>query len=502
MKASNNRAKAIMIQGTMSNVGKSWVTAGLCRVFSQDGYRVAPFKSQNMALNSFVTADGLEMGRAQAMQAEAAGIAPCVEMNPVLLKPMSDTGSQVIVYGESIGTHKAADYFRLKTQLIPEIERAYDVLSRQFDIIVLEGAGSPAEINLRQQDIVNMGMAKLAKSPVLLVGDIDRGGVFASLYGTLALLEPDERAYVKGLLINKFRGDRAILEPGLAQLESLTKTPVLGVLPHLNLHLDEEDSLSRDFRNGNGTAALDLVVIRFPHMANFTDFTPLEGMDGVSVRYVAHLETLGHPDLIFLPGTKNTMGDLVWMRETGLETAVKKAVSHGTPVFGICGGYQMLGERLCDPEHTEYGGDLPGMGLLPLRTTFRSEKTRRQVTGSFGAADGILSPLSGIEWQGYEIHMGQTEGSGAAEFTRNYDGSGNGMFQGNVYGTYVHGVFDREAVCGAFLDALAQHKGVCLHMEEFQGGKAYRESQYDQLADAIRENVSLRNIYDILEAGI
>lgn len=502
MKANGHRAKAIMVQGTMSNAGKSWLTAGLCRVFRQDGYRVAPFKSQNMALNSFVTRDGFEMGRAQVMQAEAAGVEPCVEMNPILLKPTSDVGSQVMVHGESIGTMNAADYFRFKTKLIPEIRNAYDFLSERYDIIVLEGAGSPAEINLKQQDIVNMGMAKLVGAPVLLAGDIDRGGVFAALYGTLALLEPDERDYVKGLLINKFRGDRAILQPGLEQLEALTHTPVVGVLPYLNLHLDEEDSLSRGLAAVPYQAVLDLAVIRFPRMANFTDFAPLEWADGVQVRYVTQVRELGNPDLIFLPGTKNTMGDLAWMRESGLEAAVHKAVSQGIPVFGICGGYQMLGESLHDPVHTEHGGALRGMGLLPISTTFAPEKIRKQVTGTFGSISGVLSGLSGIGWQGYEIHMGQTAVGQADVFTCGADHTANGVCRGDVYGTYVHGVFDREPVAKAFLDALAKQKGVCLGTGRLLDAEAYKESQYEQLAQAVREHLDLKKIYEILEAGV
>lgn len=495
------KTKAIMIQGTMSNVGKSWLTAGLCRVFRQDGWRVAPFKSQNMALNSFVTRDGREMGRAQVMQAEAAGAEPCVEMNPILLKPTSDTGSQVIVNGESIGTMKAADYFRFKTQLIPDIRKAYDTLAQQYEIIVLEGAGSPAEINLKQQDIVNMGMAQMVGAPVLLAGDIDRGGVFAALYGTLALLEPDERHLVKGLLINKFRGDRAILQPGLEQLEVLTHTPVVGVLPYLDLRLDEEDSLSRGERDFPARNVLDLAVIRFPRMANFTDFAPLEWADGVQVRYVAQVRELGHPDLIFLPGTKSTMGDLIWMRENGLETAVYRAAAQGTPVFGICGGYQILGETLSDPHHTECGGMLSGMGLLPGSTVFSTEKIRRQVTGKFGAVTGVLAGLSGTSWQGYEIHMGHTEIGQAEGFTI-HSAETNGVFRGNVYGTYVHGIFDREAVTKAFLGALAKHKGVSLETNALLDAGAYKEAQYDALAEAVRANVDLKKIYEILEAGV
>ena len=303
-------AKAIMVQGTMSNAGKSYLAAALCRIFHQDGYRVAPFKSQNMALNSFITEEGLEMGRAQVMQAEAAGIKPSVLMNPILLKPTNDTGSQVIVNGEVLGNLSAKEYYRRKREMIPHIMQAYRQLDEQYDIIVLEGAGSPAEINLKQDDIVNMGMAKLAKAPVLLVGDIDRGGVFASLAGTLMLLDEDEKAMVKGLVINKFRGDVSILEPGLRQIEDITGKPVVGVVPYMNLDLEDEDSLSERFTRQDKAAAIDIAVVRLPRISNFTDFNSLECIEGVAVRYIKTVSELRVPDLVILPGTKNTMDDL------------------------------------------------------------------------------------------------------------------------------------------------------------------------------------------------
>ena len=307
-------AKSIMIQGTMSNVGKSIVTAGLCRIFKQDGYRVAPFKSQNMALNSYITKDGLEMGRAQAVQAEAAGVEPDVAMNPILLKPTNDIGSQVIVNGEVLGTMPAREYFKKKKSLIPEILKAYRKLENEYDIIVIEGAGSPAEINLKQRDIVNMGMAQMANAPVLLCADIDRGGVFASLYGTVALLEPEERARVKGLIVNNFRGDKTILDPGVAMLERMTGIPVVGVVPHLTVDLDDEDSLTERFDCAGSRGLLDIAVIRLPRISNFTDFNALARLPEVSLRYVKHASQLGCPDAVILPGTKNTMEDLRWRR--------------------------------------------------------------------------------------------------------------------------------------------------------------------------------------------
>ena len=331
-------AKVIMIQGTMSNAGKSLLTAGLCRIMKQDGYRTAPFKSQNMALNSFITEEGLEMGRAQVMQAEAAGIAPLVCMNPILLKPTSSTGSQVIVNGRVVGNMSAREYFAYKKRLIPDIQKAFRQLARLADIIVIEGAGSPAEINLRKNDIVNMGLAELVDAPVLLVGDIDRGGVFAQLLGTLMLLEKQERERVKGLIINKFRGDRTILEPGIRMLTERCGVPVAGLIPYMELALDDEDSLTERF-DRKGSLAVDIAVLRFPRISNFTDLNALEQFPEVSVRYVASVRELGSPDMIVLPGSKNTMGDLKWMRQNGLEAAVKRK-AETIPVFGICAVFE------------------------------------------------------------------------------------------------------------------------------------------------------------------
>ena len=389
-------AKAIMVQGTMSNAGKSLLTAGLCRIFKQDGYKVAPFKSQNMALNSFITEEGLEMGRAQVMQAEAAGIAPSVYMNPILLKPTNETGSQVIVNGEVLGTMSAREYFAYKKNLIPEVKKAYDKLASEYDIVVIEGAGSPAEINLKQEDIVNMGMAKIAGAPVLLVGDIDRGGVFAQLIGTVMLLEEDEKEIVKGMIINKFRGDKTILDPGIAMLEEKSGIPVVGVAPYLNIEVEDEDSLTERFDGKQEVDLIDIAVIRTPRISNFTDFNALEVIPGVSVRYVKTVRELKNPDMIVLPGSKNTMEDLLWLRQNGLEAAVLKKAAEGKIIFGVCGGYQMLGETLSDPDHVEAGGQLKGMGLLPMDTIFRGAKTRTRVQGSFPKVEGVLKGLTGV----------------------------------------------------------------------------------------------------------
>lgn len=495
-------AKTIMVQGTMSNAGKSLVCAGLCRIFRQDGYRVAPFKSQNMALNSFITRDGLEMGRAQVVQAEAAGVEPDVRMNPILLKPVTNAGSQVIVNGEVRGNMRAAEYFAMKRSLIPDILRAYDSLARENDIIVLEGAGSPAEINLRENDIVNMGMARLAKAPVLLVGDIDRGGVFAQLYGTIALLQEEERAFVKATVINKFRGDAELLRPGLSMLESLTQKPVAGVLPMLDVDIEDEDSLATRLNRRNRDAAIDIAVIRLPRISNFTDFAALEATPGVGVRYVQEPSALGAPDLVILPGTKSTISDLRWIRQNGLEAAVKKLAASGAAVMGICGGYQMLGMRISDSAGVEGGGEIGGMGLLPVETEFAGEKRRTRVRAAALATGGVLAPLTGAPLEGYEIHMGVTTLlNGARPLARLESGQLDGCQKGNVYGSYLHGFFDTEACRSAVLGALAARKGVSITGEAFDL-KAYKEQQYDLLAKGVRENLDLALIYRILEAGM
>lgn len=552
-------AKAIMIQGTMSSAGKSLLCAGLCRVFRQDGFRVAPFKSQNMALNSYVTGEGLEMGRAQVTQAQAAGVEPSVSMNPILLKPTGDSVSQVIVNGQVRGNYSAADYFAMKRSLIPDIMRAYRSLEETYDIIVIEGAGSPAEINLKENDIVNMGMARLAQAPVLLVGDIDRGGVFAQLYGTVSLLDREEQAYVKGLVINKFRGDVSILAPGLRQIEQLTGKPVLGLLPYLHVRIDEEDSLAERLTGGSrirpsGAAdrmatragnqgegqtddqgtLVDIAVIRLPHISNFTDFSPLEEISGVTLRYVGAAGNLGRPDLIILPGTKNTMGDLIWLRESGLEPLIRRAVSEGTRVLGICGGYQMLGETLSDPEGEESGERyadpagaskdegrvygwrpvkaLRGLGLLPIDTVFAGEKTRTQACGRIVCENSAYGFWSGQEIQGYEIHMGETHlrpGQGAAPLTRIFARTGgrqtekeDGCVCGCVCGTYLHGLFDAPGMARRLAEELAEEKGLTLGKTDEADPAFFRESQYDLLAQAVREGLDMEAVYRILEQGM
>lgn len=501
-------AKKIMIQGTMSNAGKSLLTAGLCRIFRQDGYRVAPFKSQNMALNSFITSEGLEMGRAQVMQAEAAGIEPSVLMNPILLKPTNDTGSQVIVNGEVLGTMSARDYFKYKKKLIPDIMKAFNALAEKNDIIVIEGAGSPAEINLKTEDIVNMGMAELAGAPVLLVGDIDRGGVFAQLYGTVELLEPEERERVKGLIINKFRGDKTILDPGIRMLEEKCGIPVVGVAPYLDIQVEDEDSLTERFDRNQETGLIDIAVIRIPRISNFTDFNPLESIPGVSLRYVKHTADLRNPDVIILPGTKNTMEDLRWLRESGMEALILKAADRGTLIFGICGGYQMLGETLSDPYGVEAGGSMRGMGLLPMDTVFAEKKTRTQVTGTFLELSGDYAPLSGVEFTGYEIHMGDSVRKAPAKpCTSVRDGvtgreKSEGTFTENVCGTYVHGIFDKEETALALVRAAGNKKGVDVSQMAGVDFAAFKEQQYDILAAELRRHLDMEKIYEILEQSV
>lgn len=502
-------AKAIMIQGTMSNAGKSLLCAGLCRIFRQDGFRVAPFKSQNMALNSFITEEGLEMGRAQVMQAEAAGIAPSVLMNPILLKPTNDVGSQVIVNGEVLGNMSARDYFAYKHKLIPDILSAYEKLAGENDIIVIEGAGSPAEINLKQEDIVNMGMARMAKAPVLLVGDIDRGGVFAQLVGTVALLEEEERKMVKGLIINKFRGDKSILDPGVKMLEERCGIPVVGVAPYLNIQVEDEDSLTERFDRKQEVGMIDIAVIRLPRISNFTDFNPFESMPGVSLRYVQRVGDLRDPDMIILPGTKNTMEDLTWLRESGMEAAIQKEASRGKIIFGVCGGYQMLGETLSDPEGVEAGGSMRGMGLLPMDTVFAGQKTRTRVKGMFQSGEGQLEELNGVSLEGYEIHMGVSSlREGARALTRIRDFAAtrqeklDGACRENVYGTYVHGVFDREAVAQAVVRALGRRKGIDAGAIAGVDFRKFKETQYDILAAGLRKHLDMEKIYEILKEGL
>ncbi|AJC12181.1 cobalamin biosynthesis protein CobQ [Berryella intestinalis] len=500
-------ARAIMIQGTMSGAGKSLLVAGLCRIFAQDGYRVAPFKSQNMALNSAICADGAEIGRAQAMQAEAAGIEPESAMNPVLLKPTSDTGSQVIVKGRPIGTMAAREYFAYKRNLVPAIMECYRDLASRFDVIVIEGAGSPAEINLKSDDIVNMGVAKRVGAPVLLVGDIDRGGVFAQLAGTMMLLDDDERALVKATVVNKFRGDPEILAPGLRQLESLTGVPVAGVVPYTDADIDEEDSQSERLERRRADVLVDAAVVRLPHLSNYTDFSALDAIEGVGVRYVRNPRDLGSPDLLIVPGTKSTLSDLRWMRESGMEALVKRLAERGTSLIGVCGGYQMLGREVSDPDGVEGAGSLAGLGLLPVRTRFASDKRQVRACGRVTARSGIAAGVSGARIEGYEIHMGETflDDPAAEPFCmlRSSEGErADGCVAGNVCGTYLHGLFDSPEFTERLVRGLFRAKGLSAEAVRAFDMGAYRARQYDELACAVRSGLDMGLVGRILEEGV
>ena len=486
-------AKNIMIQGTMSNAGKSLLAAGLCRIFKQDGYRVAPFKSQNMALNSFITKNGAEMGRAQVVQAEAAGIEPDVRMNPILLKPTTDVGSQVIVNGQVQGNMRAMEYYRRKREFIPAVMEAYNSLAQEYDIIVIEGAGSPAEINLKATDIVNMGLAELVDAPVLLVGDIDRGGVFAQLYGTIALLEPQEQQRIKGTIVNKFRGDRAILQPGIDILEKICGVPVAGVIPYTHVDIDDEDSLSTRLHTGDGRKDIDIAVVKLPRISNFTDVSPLERFESVSVRYIERPDQLHQPDMILLPGTKSTIADLLWLRQPGLEAAICQQAARGCIVFGICGGYQMLGASVRDPLGVEAAGvtEIKGMGLLPMDTVFQGEKVQQQTSGVFGEIPGALHSLSGMKYTGYEIHMGRSRQQLAPLVN-----------QGNVYGSYIHGIFDGAGIAQAIIGDLAARKGIDPGTLTVFDPERYKQEQYDKLADAVRGGLDMDFVYKVLNREV
>lgn len=495
-------ARSIMIQGTMSNAGKSIITTGLCRVFAQDGYKVAPFKSQNMALNSFITEEGLEMGRAQVVQAEACMRKPCVEMNPILLKPTSDMGSQVIVLGKVQGNMRAMDYYKKKTDYIPIIKQAYDRLAKDSDIVVIEGAGSPVEINLKENDIVNMGMAKLANANVLLVGDIDRGGVFAQLLGTLELLEADERELVKGLIVNKFRGDVEILKPGITMLEEKCKKPVFGVVPYADIIIEEEDSLANELSVKKARGGIDIAVIKLRKLSNFTDLLSLSIEDDISVRYVENVRELGTPDLLIIPGSKNTIEDMKWLKESGLSDGIVKLASHKVPIIGICGGYQLLGMKIKDPYGVECGGEIAGLGLLPVETILSKEKTQKQSEGIVNLIpdDSAFMMLSNATVKGYEIHMGKTVylSEDAKPFLKT-ENSMDGCIKDHIIGTYFHGLFDYEDFKGQFMEVLYQMCGHKKQNSSIISLQDFKEQQYNQLADILRNSLNMKEIYKSLK---
>lgn len=496
-----------MVQGTGSHVGKSILVAALCRYFARQGIRVAPFKAQNMALNSFITQEGGEIGRAQAFQAFAAGVTPSIDMNPILLKPSSDTGSQVIVHGKVVGNMDARTYHHQKGNLTGKVEESLQRLKKVYDVIVMEGAGSPAEINLKDRDLVNMGAARMANAPVLLVGDIDRGGVFASLYGTIALLDNDERPFFKGMIINKFRGDVSLLEPGLTMIEEKTDLPVLGVIPYFHdLYLPEEDSVGLKVRMGNADGALSLGVIRLPHISNFTDFDVLSMEPDVSVIYVGPGDTLDDLDAVFIPGSKNSLTDLSYLRQNGLASGIVDFASRGGTVVGLCGGYQILGKTICDPYHVESGfTTMEGLGLLDVDTTLSLEKTTTLDTAR------TIGTYSGIPLEGYEIHMGITRPGPRAHplfeiLERNQrpctvpDGAENE--EGNVWGTYLHGIFDNDDFRHTFLNNLRERKG----LPPLQRSRIfYRQrlaESVERLAKTVAEALDMERVTEIIQQGL
>lgn len=495
-------AKTLMIQGTASSVGKSIMVAGLCRIFRQDGLRVAPFKAQNMALNSFVTTEGGEIGRAQAVQAEAAGIEPSIHMNPVLLKPEADASSQVILRGKVMKRLNASQYYDYTPRLLKMIKDSLNHLLAKYDVVVIEGAGSPAEINLKTKEIVNMRIAKMVESPVLLVGDIDRGGVFASIIGTLELLTKHERDLVKGFIINKFRGDLELLRPGLAMLEKRTGKPVMGVIPYFrNITIAQEDSVFLDERPTTiGNGSLDIVVIRLPHISNYDDFDPLE-QQGCTVRYVSDPLQLGNPDLLIIPGTKSTIADLVVLRQTGLATSIAEIARSGIAIIGICGGYQMLGEKILDPDRVESGQkEIAGIGLLKITTVFDSQKTTTQVKARLETNKGLFEGLKGLDVTGYEIHMGQTKGSYrpalqvvATPHDKLDYPDGAVSDDGLIFGTYLHGLFHNVEFTHRFLNRLRALRG----LPATETSSINKQEMYDKLADAVRHNLDMSRVYEI-----
>ena len=501
--------KKIMLQGTASNVGKSIITTGLCRIFTQDGYKVAPFKSQNMALNSFITKEGLEMGRAQVSQAEACGIDPIADMNPILLKPSGNNKSQVIVRGKVVGDMSSKEYYEYKLELIETLSNVFKEFEEKFDIVVMEGAGSCAEINLMERDISNMGMAQISDAPVILIGDIDRGGVFASIAGTMLLLPEEDKKRVKGVIINKFRGRKELLDSGIKMLEDIIKIPVLGVIPYTDIKIEEEDSVTTRFKKKIDKADIQIEVIRTPHMSNFTDFNIFETQEDVSLRYVDYGECLGNPDIVIIPGTKSTIDDLMFLRNTGLEDQIKELHKKGKLIIGICGGYQMLGQVLKDPYHVENNvEEVKGIGLLDIETIFKLEKTATQVKAVIDDnLVGYLKNLSNKKISGYEIHMGVSQKKeNSNDFITvkerlgesvNYQ-VGSVNKQCNVFGTYIHGIFDNIDFTRTLLNNIREMKNLRPIESNIHSFEEFKNKQYDKLANFLRNHLDIEKIYEIM----
>lgn len=483
-------ANYLMFQGTSSHVGKSILTTALCRIFFREGKKVAPFKAQNMALNSFVTADGLEMGRAQVAQAEAANILPEVEMNPVLLKPTGNSTSQVIIFGKPVGVMSAADYHKnFSLKAFDAVKDAIKNLSEKFDTIVIEGAGSPAEVNLKSHDIVNMRVAKFLNAPVILVADIDRGGALASIVGTLELLDDDEKNLVKGLVINKFRGDKNLLMPAVDFLENKTKKPVLGIIPYIEkIGIDDEDSVSLDekmerWKDGK-MESIKIAVIRLGKISNFTDFDSLAGEPDVNLFYAKNPGELDDADLIILPGSKNTSEDLIFLRENNFAEKILSLAKKNIPVVGICGGFQMLGEKIFDPNKTESNfSELDGLKLLPIETTFSENKFTKQIILPEIDFDFLGSHIHAENLVGYEIHSGITKEKNSALRVTYYA-------LNSVFGTYVHGIFDNDKFRRDILNLIREKKNLP-PLEVTRNIFAEKQKNYDRLAEVVRENLNM-----------
>ncbi|HEX4664333.1 MAG TPA: cobyric acid synthase [Terriglobales bacterium] len=504
-----------MVLGTGSHVGKSLLTAALCRIFAQQGHRVAPFKSQNMSLNSAATVEGLEIGRAQALQAEAAGVAASVHMNPILIKPSGDNSSQVVVRGKIWGRVTAADYHQRRVEeLLPIVRESYETLASQYDVIILEGAGSPAEINLKQHDIANMRMAEMADARCLLVGDIDRGGVFASLLGTLELLDPEERERIRGYAINKFRGDASLLEAGIRMIEERIRRPCIGIVPYLrSLMLEEEDSLglpattqmrwgTDTFSTGASERPLRIAVIALPSFSNFTDFDSLRAEPSGSVLFCRTAEAIAQADVVILPGSKQTVDDLLWMRDQNLDVAVQQYARTGL-VVGICGGMQMLGEVITDPHGIEHGGSAAGLGLLPIQTIMQADKVTRNVTGNVVARSLFGQPIADIMVSGYEIHIGRTiYQAGAIPFAilspnvRSADDHNDGCMSTNTrfFGTYLHGLFDDDGFRHQFLRAARAFHALG-PPDELYPWKQLRQESLNRLAREVEKALHMETIF-------